>query len=189
MYTGFFEIDPSDAIRRKHTVLFPSRVWWTWIFQDRLCYPWEHLQKIQMQKALPPEYYPSDINHVFLGWVGKTQPTRQKRGLGKWISLQTFLSLEVVFLAFHSGEDALPSWGPGILSFTERAVCFANPADQVQHCSPWEDRLLHHRAWDQTVVAILHTISAGFNRQLLGGIWQAFFTRMCKHIQGLPHKW
>lgn len=56
------------------------------VCQDRLCYHCEHLQKLQMQAAFPPDYYTSDVNRVFLGWVGKTQQpkhTHPKKGSGK----------------------------------------------------------------------------------------------------------
>lgn len=165
---------------------------WTQIFQGRLCYPWKHLVN---SEGFSPRILEREINHVLPGEKKQTKKhthTHWKKGSGKRISLQTYFSLEVggffVFLLFTVGRMYCPpgaqvSWvlqKQSSVLWMQRTKSSATSHGRTSVCNT---------AWDQTVISCTQ-IFAGFNRQIiLDGIWQAFLTCMCKHVQGLPCKW
>lgn len=147
---------------------------WTQIFQGRLCYSWKYL--LVKSEGFPPRILDHEINYVLPGRKKKetkTHPTTPNKGLGKWISLWMFFSVEVVFLPFHSEKGAWPSWGAGILSFTETVVGFANPADEVQRYFSWEDQRSQHRAGEHTMISCTQPSAGSAGQVLLDSVCRA----------------
>lgn len=127
-----------------------------------------------MQKAFPPEYYTSDINHVVLGWVEKTQHTKThtaKTGSGKMNFIADILQFGGCFFGLSQWGRCIALLGPRYPEFYRKSCLFCKPSRPSPALlllgglafAPPEHEI---RQWLRSCTQI----SAGFNRQLLDGI-------------------
>lgn len=113
----------------------------------------------------------------------------QKRGLGKWISLQTFFSLEVgFFCVFTVGRMHCPP-GAQVSWVLRNKLSVLRTQWTKSRATPHGRTSVRNTEHEIRQWYLAPKYLQALMQILLGGIWEACLTCMCKHMQGLPRKW